>query len=68
MNARVMIEIEWTPSPEDLEKVYDGDAPVDFAWRSFERHVRPWLTGAVMLGGVVRHYHILTAPKIMPED
>ena len=64
--ARVTVEIEWAPTASDLEKIYDGDAPVDFAWRSFERLIRPELDH-VAQGVRQLHYHILSAPKILPD-
>lgn len=68
MSARVTIEIEWTPSAADLAKVYAGDAPVDFAWRSFERRLRQHLDTMCVWVGDGMHYHIVDAPELEPEE
>ena len=55
---RMVVELTWDVTPEDITPKWEGDAPVDFANRAMAR-VRGVLDSLIGEGRPFAHYHVM---------
>lgn len=63
---RAVVELTWDIEDREVLPLYDGDAEIDYARRSFNLRVRPALE-AICQSGTCAHYHVVHQPDIVGD-